>query len=443
MRTSTPTLLLALAGLLAGAASRAARAEPAGLSLPQAIRAAWSTHPGLRAGEAQAESLRETARAADHALFPTLNVGARALRTTEPVAAFGLKLDQGRIAASDFNPASLNSPDAAYSWGFSASLTQPLYAGGRIDAGRRATARLAEAAGLDQERREQELALGVAEAYFGSQVAAEGLRFAEDLLAQAKETEAFARARAAQGAMLDADASRATAFRAQAEAEVAGARQRLASARSALALLAGEEAREASLTTPLADPAPAPSAPPAAGRPDLLAARARASAAEEGATIAAGSLLPEVFLHLAAETARREPAEGTVWTTAMLGARWQLTLGAVDESRAARARARAATEAAAWGERQAGREAAEARSAQEAAAARIQAAREAVAAGEAVRAQRTARHRQGLLPLTEVLDAETGLSGARALLLRSQLESRLASAQLQLALGTPVEGVTR
>ena len=70
------------------------------------------------------------------------------------------------------------------------------------------------------------------------------------------------------------------------------------------------------------------------------------------------------------------------------------------------------------------------------------AAREAVASSEAVRSQRTARHRQGLLPLTEVLDAETALSGARALLLRSQLESRLARAQLQLAAGQPVEGVT-
>jgi outer membrane protein TolC len=95
-----------------------------------------------------------------------------------------------------------------------------------------------------------------------------------------------------------------------------------------------------------------------------------------------------------------------------------------------------------WEERRAAREVTEARRAFDGATARIKAAREAVASGEAVRTQRAARHRQGLLPLTEVLDAETGLSGARTLLLQSQLEARLARAQLQLALGQPVEGVT-
>ncbi len=440
MATSPRTLLLTLAAPLFLALPAAA----AGLSLPEAIRSAWATHAGLKAGQAEVESLRAQAQAADDSRFPTLALGARALRTTEPVAAFGLKLDQGRLADSDFNSAQLNSPDAAYSWGLSASITQPLYAGGRIDAGRRATAAMVEAGGLTQERRKQELAAAVVEAYFGSQVSEVGVRYAEDLLAQARETESFAKARAEAGAMLDADAARASAFRAQAEAEVVAARQRRSSARSGLALLVGDDAAEAMLSTPLELAAPAAGAPPMTteARSDLLAAKALARAAGEGATIAEGSLLPEVFVQLAAETARRKPDEGTLWTTAVLGARWQLSFGALDESRGARAKARAAEEIIRWDQRRASREVEEARRAIDASQSRIAAAREAVASSEAVRTQRTARHRQGLLPLTEVLDAETALSGARALLLRSQLESRLALAQLQLAAGQPVEGVT-
>jgi outer membrane protein TolC len=439
MATSSRTLLFSLAAPL----FLALPAPAAGLSLPEAIRAAWATHAGLKAGEAEVDSLRAQAQAADDSRFPTLVLGARALRTTEPVAAFGLKLDQGRIAQSDFDPALLNSPDAAYSWGLSASITQPLYAGGRIDAGRRATVAMVEAGGLTQERRKQELAAAVVEAYFGSQVSEVGVRYAEDLLAQARETESFAKARAEAGAMLDADAARASAFRAQAEAEVVAARQRRSSARSGLALLVGDDAAEAMLSTPLEVTAPA--AAPAMtteARADLLAAKARARAAGEGATIAEGSLLPEVFVQLAAETARRKPDEGTIWTTAVIGARWQLSFGVLDEARAARAKARAAEEIIRWDQRRASREVEEARRAIDASQSRIAAAREAVASSEAVRTQRTARHRQGLLPLTEVLDAETSLSGARALLLRSQLESRLALAQLQLAAGQPVEGVT-
>ncbi|HET7784721.1 MAG TPA: TolC family protein [Myxococcales bacterium] len=431
----SPRILVLL--VLVSAAGRAAPELP----LADAIRKSWSSHPGLRAGESAVEAAREQAQAAGNARLPVLTLGARALRTDEPMTAFGLKLDQGRINQADFDPARLNSPDAIYGWGLSASLTQPLYAGGRIDAGRRAAAALADASGHDQERRRQEIAEAVVEAYFGSQLAEQGVRFAEDKLAQARETETFVHARAKAGAMLDADAARATAFRAQSEAELETARQRLGSARSALSLLVGEPVSDSTLTTRI--DAEAPAGPPSAGdRPDLLAARERAQAADAGASAAGGNLLPEVFLQLSAETARRKPEEGTVWTTALLGARWQLSLGSRSEWRAAQARARAATDAALWEERRAAREVTEARRALDGAAARIKAAREAVASGEAVRTQRAARHRQGLLPLTEVLDAETGLSGARTLLLQSQLEARLARAQLQLALGQPVEGVT-
>ena len=68
-------------------------------------------------------------------------------------------------------------------------------------------------------------------------------------------------------------------------------------------------------------------------------------------------------------------------------------------------------------------------------------AKKAVEASESVRAIRTARHREGLLPLVEVLDAESGLTGARTLLLASQLEHRLGQVQLALALGQPIENV--
>jgi outer membrane protein TolC len=94
-----------------------------------------------------------------------------------------------------------------------------------------------------------------------------------------------------------------------------------------------------------------------------------------------------------------------------------------------------------WQAREAAREGAEARRAVETAEARVRSAREAVAASESARALRAARHRQGLTPLTDLLDAEAGLAGARALLLASRLDARVARARLALADGTPVEGL--
>jgi outer membrane protein TolC len=456
-------------------------AHAAPLSLEDAIRGAWARNPGLAAGEDLVRAAREDAAAARDARLPTLSFSAKGIVTDEPMMAFGIKLNEQKITEADFTPARLNAPDPVGGVGLGASVVQPIYVGGRITAGRRAAEAQAGAEARSQERRRDEIALRVVDAYFGAQVADQGLRFAEDALQHAIETERFVRSRNQQGLALEADLARATAFRAQAEADRATARQRVASARSALVLLAGDEVADAELSTPVehaptgaprsgAAPAAAPSAlsladasdrrlrrlqsggsaptPPPPGerfdaseRSDLVAARLRATAADEARTAARGSLLPEVFAQAGVETLRSSIDQGATWFQGLLVARWQLSLGALDGTRAAEARAAAAHSAAAWQERQARREVDEARRAVETADVRVGSAREAVAASEAARRLREARHRQGLLPLTDVLDAEAGLAGARSLLLGSQHQARLARAQLQLALGQPIEGV--
>jgi outer membrane protein TolC len=438
-RVSRALALLALA-TLPGAPVRAA----APLSLADALRAAWRHNEALAASERGAEAARLDAASARDRRLPELQLSARALRTDEPMMAFGTRLDQGRITPDDFAPSRLNDPDAIGGYHVGATLTQVLYGGGRITAGRRAAESAAEASRHDHARREQEIASRVVEAYFGSQAAHEAVRYAEDVLAHARETERFVRARAADGAALESEVGRATAFRAQAEADLAAARQRVASARSALELLSGPDSVDAELTTPLDAPAPPPlSSGEIAARPDLAAARARTDAAGAAVGVARGALLPEVFAQASAEAARSaDLADGTGWTTLVLGIRWRLGAADARAIAAARARRDSAAAMARWQEREAEREVAEARRAIEAADARVRSAQEAVSASETARTIREARHRQGLLPLTEVLDAEAGLAGARALLLRSRFESRIARAQLQLASGQPVEGVT-
>lgn len=415
----------------------AAAAAP--LTAQDAIRAAWAGNPALRAAAGAAEGAREDARRASASRLPSLSFTAKGVRTDEPMMAFGLKLDQGLIGAADFDPARLNDPKAMGGWGAGAAVQVPLFMGGRLGAGVRAAESMAGAEAADLTRRRMELAAGVVEAYFGAQAAEEGLRWTEDLLAHATETERFVRERAAQGLALDADLARASAFRAQAEAERASAAQRRATARSALALLCGPEAAEAELVTPIDAPAAAPPAE-AGERPDLAAARLRSDAASSAADLARGALLPAVFAQAGVETMRSaDLADGRSWLTLGLMARWDLSLGDAAALRAARARAAAAAQAAEWRRREAGREVEEGRRAVETAAVRIRAAEEAVAASTSARALRDARHRQGLLPLTDVLDAAAGLAGARALLTSSRLEARLARARLALATHQPIE----
>ncbi len=420
-----------------------ALARPAPLSIEDAIRSAWSRNPALRASAAGVEAARADAERARDSRLPTVSFTAKGVRTDEPMMAFGLKLDQGRIAQADFDPARLNAPDAVGGWGAGASISMPLFMGGRLLAGQHAAGAMADAEASTDARRRAEMAVAVVQAYFGAEAAEQGVRYAEDLLAQAVETERFVRARNRQELALEADVARASAFRAQAEAERASALQRRASARSGLALLTGAPA-DAELTTPIADlPAALTGEAPPADRPDVAAARRRRDAAEAGVTAARGSLLPGLFAQAAVETMRTGDLDhGQHWTTLGLMAKWDLSLGDARALHAAQARARAADEALTWKEQEASREVAEAHRAVETADLRVRSAQEAVTASEEARTLRAARHRQGLLPLTDLLDAESGLAGARALLLGSRLEARVARAQLALALSAPIEGIT-
>ncbi len=412
------------------------------LPIDAAIRQAWDRQPGLQAGEAMVASAKSQAAAARSLMLPTLQAGAQWMRTDEPMMAFGTRLNEARVTPMDFDPARLNHPDPIQGLGAGITLNQPLYAGGRIRGAQAATEAQARSAVALQAHRRQQVAVAVVQAYFGAEVAQQAVAWAEDALKQARETERFIQARVEQGLMLKSELARIQAFRAQAEAGVLEAKQREASARSALALLTDGSGQEA-LSTPLeaAVPVPSPTSDPAL-RQDLEAAKQDLEAARSGVRIAEGSRLPEVGVQLGWGTLR--PSFGTSggdWTSASLGAKWTFSFGDGQRVQAARAASRAAELNLRWQENQAKREQGEADRAVETADARIRAARESVAAAESARDLRVARHREGLLPLTEVLDAETGLAGARTLLLDALLQARVARAQQALAAGLPVEGV--
>ena len=412
------------------------------LTIAAAIHRAWAQQSGLQAGAAMVDRAKAEAEAMSDLNLPTVSFSVGAMRTDQPMMAFGMKLNQARITLQDFNPASLNHPEAITGVGGGLMLSQPLYTGGRLTAARKAGGAMAEAEVANQSHRRQQVALAVVQAYFGAQVAEQGQVYAEDSLRQAREVEKFVQARVDQGLMLQAEGLRIRAYRAQGEAGVMEARQRVASARSGLALLTGVEVAPVSLVTSLkAESNPSPT-DLQGNRGDLQAAKFQWQAAQQGVKAAQGSLLPEVGLNLGLGTMHNTWENGGNWSEVSLGLKWNV-FSSPDRRRVSSAKAmeRAASYNLRWQEQVAGREVDEARRAMESASARIKMAQEAVEASESVRTLRQARHREGLLPLTEVLDAEAGLSGARTLLLNSQYELRVSRAQLSLAQGQPIEGV--
>jgi len=412
-----------------------------GLTVAESIRKAWTDQAGLRAGQAMVESRQAEAEGFRDLRLPSLTLQAQGIRTNEPMQAFGIKLNQARIGAADFNPLVLNHPDPIGAYGGSAVLQQPLYAGGRLTAARRAGDYLAQAEVASQERRKQETAQAVVEAYFGTQVAEQALKWVEDSRSWIQGLEDFVGARVQQGLMLESELQRLKASHAQIDAQKAEVTKQVRSARSGLGLLTGTGPVEGPLATPLEpnDPtAPLPSGP----RGDLLAADLQAKAAGEGAKAARGGILPEVGLELGAGTLHHSWSEKGNWTWAAVGVKWKV-FSAPDraKAKAARAQERAASELRTFKQQQAEHEVRVAREGVLAAQARHAAAKEALAAAEESRRLREARHKEGLLPLIEVLDAEAAVQGARTLILQSLFELRVSRASLDLATGTPIEGV--
>lgn len=426
------------------------------LTVAESIRKAWAGQAGLRAGQALVDARRAEAEGFRDLRLPSLTLRAQGIRTNEPMMAFGIKLNQARIGAADFNPQSLNHPEAIGAYGGSAVLQQPLYAGGRISAARRAGDYMAQAEAASQERRKQETAQAVVEAYFGIQVAEQALRWVEDSRAWIQGMEDFVDARVKQGLMLESERQRLKALHAQIDAQKADATRQVRSARSGLGLLTGTGPVEGPLATPLTldfegrmhpskEPAERvePGTPlPPGQRGDLQAAELQARAAAEGAKAARGSLRPEVGLEVGAGTLHHAWADKGNWTWAAVGVTWKV-FSAPDQAkaRAARAQERAASDMRVFKQQQAEHEIRVAREFVLAAQARHAAAKESLAAAEESKRLREARHREGLAPLIDVLDAEAAIQGARTLLLQSLYELRVSRASLDLATGTPIEGV--
>ena len=411
------------------------------LTVGDAIRLAWARHPGLASESFAQEAAEFDSSTARHSLMPSLEVSARATVTNEPLGAFGLKLDEGRLVARDFDPAQLNHPSAIGGLGLGVVVTQPLYSGGRLTAERRAAVASAEAGHENYRALRQEVAAEVVRAYVGTQIGTLGVTFAEASLESARSMEKFVRSRVVQHLLLESEALRASSFRAQRESELSAVQQSRESIRSVLELLIGEPLNGANLSSAIGNLEAISET--TQETPKVRAASFRAAAAKATAEAARGALLPEIFAQLGAQTLRSSFNQGAVWESAMIGARWKLSLGQIDASNAAEARSNAAKSASAWQAQQLSQELGEARRGLDASQVRIKSSREAIEALELAKSMTVARHREGLIPLSEVLDAEIGLSAAHTQLLRAQLEARLARASMALYTGQPVEGITQ
>jgi len=132
----------------------------------------------IKAAEKSFQSARADYRQSNALFLPNVNVSHTGILTTNPLMAFGSKLNQEILTASDFNPALLNDPDKTQNFATKIEVQQPLI---NLDGlyGRQAAKAKMDAFQLQTERTKEYLELEVSKAYMQLQLAYKAVQVLE------------------------------------------------------------------------------------------------------------------------------------------------------------------------------------------------------------------------------------------------------------------------
>jgi outer membrane protein len=411
----------------------------AGIDLATAIAEAQRSNPDAmlarhRIGQAEAAVLQ-----ADAMLWPTLSLRSSYQHTDNPVGVFGAALNQQSFSPSlNFNRV----PDAD-NLNLGGTITAPLYSGGRIAAGREAARQNQRAGEHVLAAVREQLAFEVTRTFLGIRKTASFVEATEAAVRSFEENLDIARKRLTTGKALKADVLDLEVRLAQAREEQVLARNANQLARRALANLLG---RETTGTEPLpqTDIGEIPLVAPAEGiqplRPELAALRLQQSAAESDLRAARSGHLPRASAFVSAEHNHgwRFNGNGENYTAGIV-VNWDLWDGFLTRGRVNEARAR--TDILVEQQRRLrlaiDLEVQQARLNVTAATERVAVTAKAVdLAMESTQLTRV-RFEQGLALSTQLIDAETALTGARVRRAQAEADRLIAIAALRRALGLP------
>lgn len=426
---------LVLLGSLTGLAESSPTGEASrNWTLPEAVTFALENNPDVgisRERLAAAQADFDRARAA---YSPVLSVGSRYDATDNPSRAFGSILNQ-----EAFEPGmDFNSPGTIDNWNSHAMVTWPLY-----DGGRRAGSLEAARAGADSLRAQKEavrndIAFGVARAFFEIIQADEVIVALETQLDTQEKTLATAEAQVSRGALLEAEALHIRVDRARVREDLLRSRHAAALARRAFVNLLGLPYSEPKLEPGDAARVVPPSPDVTLLRPELEVAQKSREAAAAEVQVAEAAKRPqvEVFGRVDHDQGWRTDGSGQSWS-AGIALRFDLWDGgsASSQTRGARARLREANEAERKVQLALEHEAEQARLGFEEVQQRLEVAREALElARENARLAR-ARFERGALLATQLTEAESSLTSAQVRLAIAETDLAVTTAALRRALG--------
>ena len=406
---------------------------------------------GNRIAAGQTAAQEGTAAGAWRGLLPTFRVEGGYIRTTEPLNAFGLLLQQRGVTPEAFDPMQLNDPAAIGNVSAATVIEQPLV---NADAwfGRRAAGRAADAARASESWTRSGTAVDIVRAYYGAVLAREMVGALDTAVASALAHQRQAESMYRNELVTRSDALLAAVRAGEVEARHVAAvgDAELAGARLAMALGSSRQA-----VTPAADRLPSAAAirafidadagAGAAGeRADVQAARLAREAAAADARRAAASMLPRLNAFGRLDWSSPDAPFGgqNAWTAGLM-VRWTPFSGGAElaDRRAAAGRQASAEAGAAAAEAQSRLERAEAETALRVALARMAIAERAV--DQSIEAHRivSRKYEGGLAGVTELFDAAATETATRLAFAEARYQVIVAAAERRRANGQDVAGI--
>jgi outer membrane protein TolC len=400
------------------------------LPLREALRLADQAAFPNRIAAGNAAAKRGEALATLRGMLPAVRLDVGYVRTTDPLSAFGLALQQRDVTEANFEPRRLNFPTAIGNYGAGIVVEQPLF---HVDSwlGRRAARSAVDATVAQQSWTVVSTHSEVIRAYYGAVLAAERATTLETAAHAAHAHAAQAQSMARNGLVTSSDALLAEVRAGEIDTQLAEARGEAESALRQLEMALGRSP-DGSIALPRSLPAsetirelftPDTAARPAGSRADVEAARRGVDAARADALRARSNYLPRIdgFARYEWNSSLRPYAGDRSWTAGVM-ASWTLLAGGstLADVRATAGREAAALAAADAAVAKARLEVAESRTSLEVALARLAIAERSAAQSAEAHRIVSRQYEGGLATIADLLDAQAsdvrsslGLSAAR------------------------------
>ena len=182
---------------------------PEPLSMTEAIHIAVEQNPEIKAARFQMDAVKSNAAKAQSGFYPQLNFAQSFNRTTNPMWAFGTKLNQATITQEDFDPARLNDPDAINNFTSNFSVSWSVFEGGRTKLGLEQAKQHLSVASLALERTRQNVISQTAKAYVGLVLAQKNIMVTKEALETSKANLKMIQSRYNSGFVVKSDLLRA------------------------------------------------------------------------------------------------------------------------------------------------------------------------------------------------------------------------------------------